>query len=1039
MKFLKWFFIAFVAFLVSLGGLLLAAPYLFGDKIRALVDAQVETYLDADLDYGSVDLSVLRSFPNLAVGLDSVVVTGRDAFDSLELVRVDRLDVGLGFWSLFSGGPVEVHRIELDKPRIHVIVLPDSTTNTDILKEVASTTSSDTSAGASLSLESYTITDGSLIYDDRLGGTYVEATGINHIGSGDFEAAQFDLNTQTAIAGLTLSSAGVSYLKAATLNYLAVLSVDNQAGLVTLADNTLKLNELNLDFDGTVGLPDPQGNITTDLTFAAPKQDFLALWSVVPAAFAKTLDGVKTNGDFKLAGTIKGTYEAETGSLPGFDVSFGVSDGMVQYPDLPKSLSAINLDGQVSSSGGNLSDLLLDLRRFAFNLGNDPFSGKLKVRNGTTDPAFDLEAKGKLDLAQVQQAFPIEGVTRLAGLVDLDIAASGTASGAQSGDVRRIQSSGTASVQNLVYEAAGTPTVALVSGRASFDGNRMDLTGLQGTAGRSDFKADGALSDVFALLTDQGTLGGQFTLSAGLLDANEWLVEAPVVPGTAQLPAARPFDRFDIGFDASIGRLLYDVYELTEAKAVGRVTPDQLTLNSTSFNTAGSDLALSGQLRNLFGYTYDQEELTGSLTIRSTKLDLLALSNVGLDPQAAAAAAASTTPAEYVPLPERMSITMDARVGQLIYDDITLRNVVGTIAMANQTAALSKGTGEILGGSVLIDGGYTYRGPSIEPTFDLKYGLRNIGFKEAFEQFNTVERLAPVAAYLDGKFNTDMVMSSSLGRDMMPNLENLDAEGFVNTLNAALQGFGPLKKAGELLGIPQLQNLVIGNTKNWFTIEKGLVTVRPFDVNYQGIKATIGGQHGLTQQMNYDIVARIPREMLGKNALGSAANQGIAVLQGQASKLGLNLNVGEFVNVSIKLTGSITDPKVDLKLLGTEGQGTVKDAATAVLKDVAKQARDSVERLAQAKLDEARTKAEGKARAVTDSVKAEASARAQALADEAKARAGAEAKRLADEAKARVGEEAKRAAEEALKAQGQQAGTKAKEALKDILKKKPNG
>jgi hypothetical protein len=32
-----------------------------------------------------------------------------------------------------------------------------------------------------------------------------------------------------------------------------------------------------------------------------------------------------------------------------------------------------------------------------------------------------------------------------------------------------------------------------------------------------------------------------------------------------------------------------------------------------------------------------------------------------------------------------------------------------------------------------------------------------------------------------------------------------------------------------------------------------MVNVKPFDINYKDIKATVGGSHGFDQQMNYNL------------------------------------------------------------------------------------------------------------------------------------------------------------------------------------------
>ena len=647
----------------------------------------------------------------------------------------------------------------------------------------------------------------------------------------------------------------------------------------------------------------------------------------------------------------------------------------------------------------------------------------------------------------------MEGVQRMAGLVEIDVTAAGTAADASGGDLRGIDASGMARVRDVEYVAEGLPPVTVAAGDASFDGDRMTLSGVRGQAGRSDFEASGALTDVFALLTETGTLSGDFVLRSRVFDANEWLAEPEAAPSTAaaddltaagDLGSARPFDRFDVSFDAAVGQLYYDVYELQNASANGRVTSEALELRSVAFETAGSDVGLSGTLGNLYGYTFDGGELIGDLAVVSRRLDLLALANVGVDPNAAAPseeeAAAAAANAEYIELPERMSITVDADVDRLLYDDIELRDVRGDIVMAKQTAAVRGATAQLLGGRLDIDGDYEYLGPDTEPKFDLKYALQDIGFKEAFEQFNTVRQLAPVAQYMSGRFSTDMVMSSTLGRDMLPNLLNLDADGFLRTLDASLQSFGPLQKASNLLGVNELSELRLDNTKNYFSIDDGTVTVQPFEAKLGSVNATIAGTHGLDDAMDYDIDAVIPRALLANNAVGAAANKGLDLLSGQASKLGLSIAPGENVRVRINLTGSMTDPKVGIKLLGTEaGDGSVQDAATLALREAAERAKDSLRRVAESKLDAAREQAEAKARAVAEDARAKAQAEAQRLADEAKAKAGEEARRLADEAAARAGNEAKRRAEALAKEQGGDAVDKGKEALRGILgRKKPD-
>jgi hypothetical protein len=55
--------------------------------------------------------------------------------------------------------------------------------------------------------------------------------------------------------------------------------------------------------------------------------------------------------------------------------------------------------------------------------------------------------------------------------------------------------------------------------------------------------------------------------------------------------------------------------------------------------------------------------------------------------------------------------------------------------------------------------------------------------------------------------------------------------------------------------------LDLNNLKAALTFKDGMVNVKPFDINYKDIKATVGGSHGFDQQMNY--FSDVPAKYLG--------------------------------------------------------------------------------------------------------------------------------------------------------------------------------
>jgi len=263
-------------------------------------------------------------------------------------------------------------------------------------------------------------------------------------------------------------------------------------------------------------------------------------------------------------------------------------------------------------------------------------------------------------------------------------------------------------------------------------------------------------------------------------------------------------------------------------------------------------------------------------------------------------------------------------------------------------------------------------------------------------------------------------MSGALGKDMMPDLTTLSAAGFLETLNAIFNNFKPMNDIGAKLGVDYLNKLELKNTKNWFEIKDGKVTVKPFNVQMRDVAMQIGGAHGLNQEMAYQITTKVPRSALQKSSVGAAANSGLNFLSKEASKYGVNLAQGEYINVRFDLTGSLSSPKVAMKVLGSDGQATIKDEATATVQATVDKAKDSLKNVASRELDKAKDQAKAAADKAADSLKTLADKKLQEAKDKA-----------AQEVGSKVTDAAGKKAEEALGDKGKKTVDDAKKKLED--------
>jgi hypothetical protein len=225
----------------------------------------------------------------------------------------------------------------------------------------------------------------------------------------------------------------------------------------------------------------------------------------------------------------------------------------------------------------------------------------------------------------------------------------------------------------------------------------------------------------------------------------------------------------------------------------------------------------------------------------------------------------------------------------------------------------------------------------------------------------------------------------------------------LQTLSGTISGFKPLEEIGNKLNVEAFKKVSIKDSKNWFSVKDGTLELQEFDFSYQGIDMKVAGSHKLAGDMEYRILAKIPRDKIGKNPLGAAANSGLDFLSKEASRVGLNIAAGEFVNVLINIGGKIADPKLGFKVVGSDGKAAFKEEIAAKVESEVNKKVDSLKSLVQTKIEEEKQKLEDTLKTVVQQAK-----------DEVTKKVEEAAKKAGEEVKNKVGEEAKKKLEEIL-------------------------
>ncbi|MDF2436590.1 MAG: hypothetical protein K0Q95_966 [Bacteroidota bacterium] len=396
------------------------------------------------------------------------------------------------------------------------------------------------------------------------------------------------------------------------------------------------------------------------------------------------------------------------------------------------------------------------------------------------------------------------------------------------------------------------------------------------------------------------------------------------------------------------------------------------TVDLTKFDAqlGKSDVQMDGKIENFLQYALKDSLLQGSFNLRSNLLDLNQLMS-SPDTTKAAAATPDTAKATVAEVPSNLDVRLNADVKKMLYDNLTISNVIGGVAVKDSKAILEhlKMKFDELEGTMDLSGVYSTQNVK-KPNVDFSVDIANFDIPKTFKSFNSVKKLAPIAQYAKGKFSTDMKFKTDLDEHMNPLYNTLNGGGHLKTQNVVVEGFEPINKLADALKQEKYKRLAFENIDATYEFKDGRVEVKEMPIKSGNITAKVKGSTGFDQTIDYTWNMEIPTA-----EFGSAANAAAGSVLSQINKAaGTNLKVGEKVKIKALFGGTITKPVLKTDLFGSDGASTPKEAVKEVIGqgvDMAKEkAREEAEKImkdAQAQAD----KIKADAKALADKTKTE--------------------------------------------------------------------
>ncbi|WP_420571845.1 AsmA-like C-terminal region-containing protein [Kordia sp.] len=579
---------------------LAATPYLFKDKIIAMVKETINENVNAKVDFTDADVSFFRNFPKASIVLEEVEVINNAPFENDTLFYGKEVAVTTAIGELFKGSDeaIQIYSFTIDNAKLNIKVDAAGNANYDIAKPSETTETAENVTETSdfkFKIDNYHILNTDINYHDAKGKTFLAIEKLQHEGFGDFSLATSELETTTD-ALISFAIDDMNYINKQHIKLDALIGMDLANGKYTFLENEALINQLPLKFDGFVKINPKSQEI--DLQLQTPSSDFKNFLAVIPEAYAQNISSVQTSGNFEVSGEIKGIVDAN--HIPKIDIKVVSNNASFKYPDLPKSVQNINIDAQLKNTTGKTEDTYIAINDLAFKIDQDSFRGNGTLSQLTTNPKVKATIVGKLDLGNISKAYPIELDKELSGILDANLTTSFDMNAIEKEQYQRIKNNGNLKVSDFLFSSKDVVNpLAISEATIDFVPGKISLKKFDAKSGKSDFNATGTIENLLGFLFNEDKLKGNFNVNSNAFYVSDFMVASEagsenqntkVEEGEAlKIPAF-----LDCNINVNSKKVFYDNIQLNNVK--GKLTLDdgEAILKNVTSDVFDGKIAMSG-------------------------------------------------------------------------------------------------------------------------------------------------------------------------------------------------------------------------------------------------------------------------------------------------------------------------------------------------------------------------------------------------------------------------------------------------------------
>lgn len=567
--------------------------YLTDERLREMVVPELREATGRDVEIENISYTLFRTFPRFGL-----VIEGLKVPDPREekLASVDEILFSLDLIPLIQSN-ISIHQFRAVQPEFSYIIYEDGTSNLDdFFPQEEPDEEPEPAEMPDINLSEIIISDATFGFEDRGDDTSAQLSGLDITSALTF-ADKLESTLEANLSSLDVVFDGRQMVSGLGFSLSQTSILDITEELLTIENGNLNVQGLALTLEGEFS--EWSGDAPfVDLQVASESDDFESLLDLVPPDFEEYIADLETGGELDVNASFHGRFTE--GSLPEFNANATVTEGFIQYADLPDRISNISLNAVATNELFTLESFRAEAEETGINA-----TGEI------TDPLeetalFSFSGSLDADLAATERYVPLDEfeIEELAGLISLEADASGPLWNPEDSEFDLIGELRDGRIKHaqidrpleqiLVNLNATHQEIKLEEATAHSSDNFFALTGSVTSpldfetatfeaAGEVDWEL-ATLPEYYPIDTDTLDIAGRLSLD-----------------GSANGRVDDPENaNFDIDTELNDGYLAYHhlAHPLDEITSNLRLTQDLISITSANIRSASNRFSLTGDFRN---------------------------------------------------------------------------------------------------------------------------------------------------------------------------------------------------------------------------------------------------------------------------------------------------------------------------------------------------------------------------------------------------------------------------------------------------------